>query len=485
MLNLTAKEIANCQTDLLCFTETTFKALHGEDFKLNWHHELICEKLEKVYLGQTQNIMFNLPPRYSKTELSVVNFIAWTMGIDPDSEFIFVSYAANLAKENSSKTRSLVNSDIYHQIFPDIKLRDDSTAKDHWKTSHGGVVYAAGSDGQILGFGAGKMREGYGGAIVFDDPHNLGDIRYPTKRNNVIDTFGKIVDSRRNNPSRTPAILTMQRLHEEDVCGTILSGERGKDWELVKIPVLDKNDKPLWPYKHSYDKLMQMKREDPYTFASQYMQEPSPLEGSVFQEDWWQYYVKEPDFEFCFMTADTAQKKAEHNDWSVVQLWGYRIEEGIDFTTGIKTKLPHLYLIDQIRNKWEAPELLKNIIKFWNKWEPVYGGKLRGLWVEDASSGIGVIQILKDGNFGIRVEPIKIKGDKLERASGVTSKIAAGQVHLPDPDALPNKFLTDYIAEFSHFTRDLKQSHDDQVDATVYAIHLTLVEKKRSKRRVF
>ncbi|MES5668256.1 terminase, partial [Acinetobacter baumannii] len=113
----------------------------------------------------------NVPPRYSKTEIAVINFMAWCFGKNPDCEFIHISYSAMLAANNAFQIRTLVQEEAYRKVFPELTLRDDSKAKDFWRTSQGGVCYATGTGGTITGFGAGKLRKGFGGCIIIDDPH--------------------------------------------------------------------------------------------------------------------------------------------------------------------------------------------------------------------------------------------------------------------------------------------------------------------------
>jgi len=74
---MTADEVADIQCDLLAFSQYVFKARKGIDFVLNHHHALICEALEKVFIGETTRLIINIPPRYSKTELAVINFMSW------------------------------------------------------------------------------------------------------------------------------------------------------------------------------------------------------------------------------------------------------------------------------------------------------------------------------------------------------------------------------------------------------------------------
>ena len=128
------------------------------------HHDLIAQALERVYRLETLRLIINLPPRYSKTAF-VQAFIAWSLGRHPDSEYIYVSYNAHLAEGKSREIRDMVTSAEYREIFPDVRVRTDSSAVNHWMTTAGGVIHAAGSQGTITGFGAGKRRAGFGGCF--------------------------------------------------------------------------------------------------------------------------------------------------------------------------------------------------------------------------------------------------------------------------------------------------------------------------------
>ncbi|MEL0542567.1 terminase, partial [Neisseria gonorrhoeae] len=86
---------------LYMFTRRMFYQRRGYVWQRANHHAPICNALERVFNGETKRLIINIPPRYSKTEIAVVNFIAWAMGRVPDCEFIHASYSAALAVNNS------------------------------------------------------------------------------------------------------------------------------------------------------------------------------------------------------------------------------------------------------------------------------------------------------------------------------------------------------------------------------------------------
>lgn len=270
------------RADLYFFSRWMFMQRRRFAWMRSPHHKIICDALMKVFRGETKRLIINVPPRYSKTELAVVNFIAWALGQVPDAEFIHASYAAPLALNNSSAVRGMLQHEAFHSVFPDCKL--DSEAKAHWTTSKGGVMYSAGAGGTITGFGAGKHRDGFGGAIIIDDPHKPDEARSDVIRQGVIDWFQNTLESRKNSP-QTPIILIMQRLHESDLAGWLLGGGNGEAWEHVCLPAIQADGTALWPEKHSIDDLRRMEGASPYVFAGQYMQRPAPAEGGIFKPD--------------------------------------------------------------------------------------------------------------------------------------------------------------------------------------------------------
>lgn len=275
-----AAELA--RTDLYFFARWMFMQRRGYKWKRAAHHKIVCDALMRVFRGECTRLIINIPPRYSKTELAVVNFIAWALGQVPDSEFIHVSYAAPLAVNNSVQVRALLQHEAYGQIFPGCRIGSD--AKAHWTTTAGGVMYATGAGGTITGFGAGKDRPKFGGAIIIDDPHKADEAKSSVMRQGVIDWFQNTLESRKNSPN-TPIILIMQRLHENDLAGWLLAGGNGETWDHVCLPAIQPDGTALWPDKHDIETLRRMERAAPYVFAGQYGQRPAPPDGGVIKPD--------------------------------------------------------------------------------------------------------------------------------------------------------------------------------------------------------
>ena len=263
----------------------------------------------------------------------------------------------------------------------------------------------------------------------------------------------------RTNSKDTPIILIMQRLHEEDLSGFLLNGGNGEKWEHLNIPAINDNEVPLWAYKHSLEDLKRLESANSYKFAGQYMQNPAPKGGGIYKEKWFKIVKTEPVFKYRLLFADTAMKTKEINDYSVIQAWGY-------------TSTNDAYLIDQIRGKWEAPQLKKMAVLFWEKHNSLTNGFLRSMDIEDKASGTGLIQTLKKEKL-IRVKAIQRNTDKVTRAHDSTPYIENGQVYFIEGD-----YIHDIIPELLVFPNG---KHDDQVDVLIDGI-MELSKGARSLR---
>lgn len=430
---------AECHADLYFFARYMFKERRKYKWLDNWHHRAICDKLMAVHRGEIKRLIINIPPRYSKTELVVVNFMAWCLGLNHDCEFIYTSYSAKLAGNYSHQTRTLVQHPSYQAIF-ETRLQDDSKAKDHWQTTAGGVVYSAGAGGTITGFGAGKMRSGFGGAIIIDDPHKADEARSDVMRNNVLDWFSNTIESRTNSPD-TPIIIIMQRLHEDDLSGFLLGGGNGEQWEHLCLPAIGDDGTALWSAKHNIERLRQMEQANPYTFAGQYMQTPTPLDGGLFKVN---------NLEIVDALPNTAVKCCRAWDFAGTA-------DGGDYTAGVKIYDGgdgYFYVADVERGQWDSSVVRQTV-----KLTADLDGKLCYIRLPQDPGQAGKEQAKSYVQHlaGYRVTVESVSGDKVTRAEPFSAQVNAGNVRLLRGDW--NKAFIDELKLFPN------GKNDDQVDA--------------------
>lgn len=454
---------------LLPFVKWFFPLREDIYFLEGPHHELLCKTLDRTLTGEISRLLITLPPGYTKTEIAVINYMAKGFMVNPASRFIHATYSEELARENSEKTKSLIELPEF-QALRSVELRSDTRAKDRWKTKQGGGLLAKAAGGPITGFRAGYMdKERFTGALIVDDPLKPDDAFSPTERAKVNRRATNTFRSRLAHDG-VPIIVIMQRLHSDDFAGHLLTGGMGDKFHHLDLSVIvdhnaeypkewthgipishDLPEGPLWPFKHSTEEIEVLKH-DAYTFASQYMGRPVTAEGVLFDMDSFQYWSELPPMDYYRIYADTAQKKGQRNDYSVFQLWG-------------KGKDGNIYLIDQIRGKWEASELEKNAQTFWHKHSVMGKLNVRGMKIEDKVSGTGLIQKMSSGKRKIPVYAIKRQRDKYTRGLDAAPWITAKAVYLPKEAS----FINSLKHELQIFD-GLGTGFDDQVDPLMDAI---------------
>lgn len=434
---LAAAEMA--RQDFYFFSRWMFMQRKGFQWMRAPHHKLICDALMRVYRGECKRLIINIPPRYSKTELAVVNWMAWCLGKVPDAEFIHTSYAAQLASNNAWQARELVAHEGYREIFPETQLRSDSAAKHEWRTTAGGIVYATGAGGTITGYGAGKHRPGFAGAIVIDDPHKADEARSEVMRRNVIDWFQNTLESRKNSPE-TPIILIMQRLHEDDLAGWLLKGGNGEEWDLLCLSAIKEDGNPLWPEKHDIETLRRMEQASPYVFAGQYMQRPAPLDGGIFKPGQIQVIDALP---------------AERIQW--VRAWDLASTVGGDYTAGGKLGRlldGRLVIADMARGRSgpdERDALIRNTASLDGK------GVRISIPQDPGQAGKTQVLYLTRSLAGYMVSSSPESGDKITRAEPFAAQVNVGNVLMLRGDW--NEALINEMRMFPN------GSNDDQIDA--------------------
>lgn len=302
-----------CLSDVLRFTRHFFLNQHDRKFLVGRHHELICQKLNDVVSGKTKRLIINIAPRYGKTELAVKAFIAYGLALNPRANFLHLSYSSSLAEDNSVAVKRIVESDEYRRLFPGTVIGDKNT-QCYWNTTKAGGLYATSTLGQITGFGAGLtqyegVKQKFGGAVIIDDPIKPEDALIDNAREAVNRRFETTIRSRVNSRD-TPIVIIMQRLHEHDLCGYLKEVEPDQ-WEALSLPCIDYSGGApvaLWEDKHTLAELEKIRAVNTFVFDTQYMQDPKPIEGLMYEQGFRTYPfvpVREGTIKAYIDTADT------------------------------------------------------------------------------------------------------------------------------------------------------------------------------------
>lgn len=443
MTEFSAKQRAvaadKARDDFYFFTRWMYLQRTGTPWMRAEHHEIIASALMDVYHGKYHFLLINIPPRYGKTEI-VKHFVAWTLGRHPDSEYIFSGYSAGLAEDSGWATREIVTHSAYAEIFPDLRINEDRNKRTDWRTTSGGIVYAAGAGATITGFGAGKKRDGFGGATVVDDPLKPEDANSEPTRKSVNNWFPNTIWPRRNSP-HTPIIVIMQRLKEDDPSGFLIGGGLGVKFEHICLEALRPDGTALWPRMHTVEALRLMQEAMPYTFAGQYQQQPAPAEGGFFKPDKISIVDAIP-FGTRFVRGWDLAATQNDGDW----------------TAGGKIGLmpDGRWLIADIRRFQGAPEDVEAGIR--NAAEADGQSVAVELAQDPGAAGKAHVTYLTKQLAGFTVHSTPESGDKITRAEPLASQVNVGNVLMLRDEGWNDKL----ISEMRMFPNG---KHDDQIDA--------------------
>ncbi len=435
--------------DLSSFTGKVCQTLSpAGTFQPNWHIDAITYQLNKCLEGKKRRLIISQPPRSLKSITVSVAFVAWALGHDPSLNFLCVSYSSELATHFHRQFRQVVKSPWYRALFPNMRLMRESDLECVTTKNGGRIALSIG--GTVTGRGA--------DIIIIDDPMKAEDAQSDRKRATVNEWVRSTLFSRLNDKRKGVIILVMQRLHQNDLAGTLI--EDG-GWSRLNLPAIAlvteriglggdlyhyrREGLALHPTREPIETLEHIKTEmGSLTFSAQYQQTPVPAEGNFIKRDWFSRYKEPPD------PAD--------GGWSVVQSWDHATATGEanDFSvcTTWAFEEHNYYLIDVWRGKKDFPGIRDMTIELARRFDP------DEILIEEAGPGSDLITDLKNGPHGIGTPIIGIKPEKSkkDRLIGASGCIEAGQVYLPEEAPWLDVFLNEVLG-FPH------AKHDDQADS--------------------
>lgn len=286
------------------------------EYKINWHHRVLAQKLEAVERGEIKRLMVFMPPRHGKSELCSIQFPAWLVGRDKDRDIILASYSAELAHDFGRQTRNLIAAQEYKNIFT-TTLSEDSQAKGKWNTDGRGAYNAVGVGGSVTGRGA--------DCLILDDPiKNRQDADSIVIRDGVWNWYKSTARTRLS--PEGAIILINTRWHLDDLAGRLLK-QGADEWEVVNFPAIAVRDEEhrkageaLWADHFTLENLEKTKKDiGIYEWSSLFQQAPILNENQEFRPHWILRRSRDEVLKRDtrrFLTIDTAVSQRESADYT-------------------------------------------------------------------------------------------------------------------------------------------------------------------------
>ena len=381
--------------------------------------------------------MLLVPPRHGKSELASVRLPAWYLGRQPHKQFLSVSATDALASDFGRMVRNTISSPEYQAIFK-TTLAEDSQAKGKWHTSSGGIYYALGIGGSVLGRG--------GDVLLIDDPFgSMKEAQSELERKNVWDWYTGTAYNRLM-PGGAIVVIN-HRMHEDDLCGKLLAQHAagGDQWEIVELPAINTRGEALWPEWYPIDRLERIRRNtQARDWSALYQQNPTPEDGDYFKAEWMKPYDKAParDTLRIYGGSDYAVT-ADGGDYSVHAVVGIDPEG-------------RMYLLDLWRGQTSSDQWVESFCDLVKQWKPIGWAEEQG----QINAGVGPFLTKRQNELEAYVyrETFPTRGDKAIRAQSIRGRMAQNGLYVPINAAW-------YPALRSELLAFPAGKHDDQVDA--------------------
>lgn len=389
--------------------------------------------------------------------------------------YLTSSYSeANVIRDNL-KMRRLVESEKFQALWGDrVTFRRDQNAKTKFENT---------ATGNREGRAFSSMTGGRGDRVIIDDPHSVDTAESDTERASTVTTFREAIPDRLNDMQRSAIVVIMQRLHEEDVAGTIVKlrlpyvhlnlpmeyepeqhcRTYRRDGTLLFEDPRSRDGELLFPERFPRVEVEGLKRsKGSYAYAGQYQQRPTAREGGLFRREWFTSRIIDrrlvPNVPMrrvrAWDFASSEVKPGKSPDWTA----GPRMaRHGTDF------------YIEHMDRRRETAGRVQNAVKSYGEVDPP--GTVIRIPEDPGQAGKAQVESYVKALVGFTVKAVRPTGSKAVRATPFATQAEHGHIYIVNsgpPEEGLDPWIEPLIDELTAFPNG---AHDDQVDALADAFN--------------
>jgi predicted phage terminase large subunit-like protein len=461
------------------FMQYFWDEITQDTFKPNWHIEYLCNELQQIAQRVAENkkreydLIINIPPGSSKTITCSIMFPLWCWTKWFWMRFITASYSSALSLESAELARDIIRSEKFRAVYPELEIKDDKDTKSnykivkkvHDKEINGGNRYSTSVGGTLTGF--------HGHILIVDDPINPQQAVSETELNTANRWMEQTLSTRKTDKAVTPTIMIMQRLHQNDPSGHLLSKKKTNIKHISlpgEIQSYREQVKPQELIQYYENELLDIQRMNwdvlkdleadlgQYGYSGQVGQNPVPPGGGMFKVD-------------NFNVIDSIPSEYQQDQW--IRYWDKAGSQDAGcYTVGVKMlrlRNNKIIVADVVRGQWSTEtreRIIRQTAEADGRNVPV------GIEQEPGSGGKESAENTIRNLIGYSCYADRPTGDKVFRADPYSVQVNNGNVWL-----LRGEWNHNYIEEHRFFPLG---TYKDQVDASSAAF--SKIVAKRTAR---
>lgn len=413
---------------------------------MNWLS--LPEKHDKIFIEASR--------RHFKSRTFSVIFPLSSIIKDPETTIIIgsktISQSQKWLREIKGHITSPYSPFSYLKPPDPVKWSESEIIVDRVDPSADPTVAITGVEKEILGSGAQK--------IILDDPVSPRNSKTPLQRKKVEEWFFQVLD-----PMLEPGgqmIVTGTPWHDEDLYHIF---REDPEWAYYRFPAerppedlyepyhdnyYQNPDEVLWYPKWDREELMAKRRsQGSVWYAMSYLLDLTRVQGGIIDHSWITWYGSLPDGSYQYvMAVDPAVGQKHTDDYTAIVVIARHRGTG------------RLYLIDWDQGRWESQERMMKMQTLFNRYP------IQKIGVEDTAVSKDFIGMLRRETM-LPITPLSHMGrDKVTRVQSISPRIESGDILFPNHMRHSKIPIYDQLIEFP------EGSHDDLVDAFVYAVWL-------------
>lgn len=435
-------------------------------------------------------VIASYPPSAGKS-FCANYYTAWTYGRDINNSNLRLSYNEELVLGFSRSIKDIVSSPLFSDVFPQYKLYNgkpfDKEKESDWKIKNSNVLtshIARTRDGGTTGVRANKT-------IIFDDMTKGSEEASNSQVHQTYYNKWKTEWVNRKDGNNTKYlflgtmwspedILNRVREDREKISPLIPSKKYKYAWEsedgstiVIKMPLLDENDETTCPDAYTTTEARELRdTTDPYLFQCVYQQDPIAPSGLEFADELLSHYDNLPlneDFtpaysNYCLASLDTPRKGGDNASMPIFKIG----EDGIYYMVDcLFARKPMTSLYDDIVQKIIDNNIVDFII------ENNTDTSLATLLTERLEKkGITTCYIREKYNTKNKEQRIGDTRDVVKRKIKFKNKT----------DYFPNTDYGRFMKDFTTYSFDFKNKHDDANDSIALFASETIINRGRSSK---